>query len=33
MHIKIQNYNRALSILSQLFKASEVENHIRKEAY
>jgi len=33
MHIKIQNYNRALSILNQLFKASEVQNHIRKEAY
>jgi len=33
MHIKIQNYNRALSILSQLFKASEFQNHIRKEAY
>jgi hypothetical protein len=33
MHIKIQNYKRALSILSQLFKASEVQNHIIKEAY
>jgi len=33
MHIKIQNYNRALSILNQLFKASEVQSHIRKEAY
>jgi hypothetical protein len=33
MHIKCQNYNRALSILSQLFKASEVQNHIRNEAY
>ena len=33
MHIKIQNYNRAVSVLNQLFKASEVQNHIRKEAY
>ena len=33
MHIKIRNYNRTLSILNRLFKASEVQNHIKKEAY
>jgi len=31
--MKIQNYGRALRIINQVFKASEVQNHTRMKAY
>ena len=30
---KIQNYDRALRIINQVFKATEVQNHTRMKAY
>lgn len=33
VQIKIQNYDRALRIINQVLKATEVQNHIRRKAY